>query len=303
VICNSLQKVHHGSYLWCIFYFMIDIKGNVFGKLTVVGFSHINESKRVAIWDCICECGKSHKASGVNLRNGQVRSCGCLRIETLSSMVPYNFDDLTGRTFGYLNVIGEGEKQKQHTVWVCKCECGNITEVIASNLKKGRQVSCGCFNKKKSKDRLTTHGLSKTRIYKIWVGMISRCYNPKRSHYADYGGRGIIMSDEWRNDFMVFYNDMIGSYDKNLQLDRIDVNGNYCKENCRWVTVLVNARNKRNTIYLTIDNITKPASEWAELKNVNYHKMHERIMQGKEGKEALYGRIRVPVERMMLPKK
>ncbi len=133
--------------------------------------------------------------------------------------------------------------------------------------------------------------------------MISRCYNPKVSHFNDYGGRGIRVCEEWRSDFMVFYNDMKDTYDDTLQIDRIDVNGNYCKENCRWVTALVNARNKRTTIYLTIDGVKKPASEWAQLANKSYYRVHKRIMQCKPDKEALYGRTKVPVERMYLNKK
>lgn len=280
-----------------------DIKGDKFSKLTVVGFSHINEKKRTAIWDCICECGKHTKASGTNLRSGMVRSCGCLRKDTLSKIPRYNFDDLTGKVFGLLTVIKEGRHERYFTMWECKCECGNIKEVARCNLISGRQISCGCFNKSISSSRAKTHGLSTTRIYKIWAGMISRCYNPKVSHFNDYGGRGIRVCEEWRSDFMVFYNDMKDTYDDTLQIDRIDVNGNYCKENCRWVTALVNARNKRTTIYLTIDGVKKPASEWAQLANKSYYRVHKRIMQCKPDKEALYGRTKVPVERMYLNKK
>lgn len=252
------------------------------------------------MWNCICECGNKTVVMSTNLIAGQVRSCGCLRKDTLSSMTPYNFDDLTGKIFGDLTVIGIGAKVSPLTSWLCKCKCGVIKNILRGNLISGRQVSCGCHNRIMAKKSHTTHGLSRTRIYKIWSGMISRCYNSKVENYSSYGGRGICVSDEWKRSFETFYNDMNGSYKEHLELDRVDVNGNYCKENCRWVTTKENARNKRNTLYLTIDGHTKPLCQWAEESNVNYYRAHERFYKTSfNGSQILFGKIKHDIDKML----
>lgn len=282
-----------------------NIVNQKFGRLLVVSLSHISEAKRSAIWDCLCECGNNHKASGTNLRSGQVKSCGCLQVEKSKNQVPKNYKDLTGCTFGRLIVLSRSDIPKKGGIvsWKCKCICGKIKDVITGNLTSGNQVSCGCFNRERAKDSHTTHGLSRTRMYRIWAGMISRCYNPNVDHYSDYGGRGISVSDEWRNDFMIFYNDMKDTYNDTLQIDRIDVNGNYCKENCKWSTYKEQSRNRRNSVYLTVDGDRKLLVEWAEDKNLDKHLLHGRRQKGFTDKQAVFGKIKVPVENMKLPKR
>lgn len=281
-----------------------DLTGQKFNKLTVQRLAYIHKKKRTAFWECECECGNISTVPGSELKSSRIKSCGCLRKETLSSKRPYNFKDISGQVFGLLTVLRVGEKTKTNniTMWVCQCKCGVIKNVNKSNLLSGRQTSCGCENRRKAKEGMTTHGLSKERIYRIWAGMISRCYNHKVEHYSDYGGRGIQVSDEWRNDFMNFYNDMMPTYDKLLTIDRIEVNGNYCKENCRWATMKEQSRNRRNSLYLTIDGETKHAKEWAEQYNKDYGKIHQKHRYGKNDKEAVFGRIKVPIDRMKLPK-
>ena len=282
-----------------------NIVNQKFGRLTVIKFSHISEKKRSAIWDCECECGKTHKASGTNLRAGQVKSCGCLQVEKSKAQVPKNYKDLTGHIFGRLTVLSRSDIPKKGVAvsWKCKCVCGNIKDVITGNLTLGKQVSCGCFNRERSKDSHTTHGLSRTRMYRIWAGMISRCYNSNVQHYPDYGGRGIGVSDEWKNDFMVFYKDMKDTYNDTLQIDRIDVNGNYCKENCKWSTYKEQSRNRRNSVYLTVDGDRKLLVEWAEDKNIDKQLLHSRRQGGFTDKQVVFGKIKVPIENMKLPKK
>jgi hypothetical protein len=269
-----------------------DITGQRFDRLTVVKYSHRDEVKRVAVWECMCDCGKTVIAKGVHLRNGSVRSCGCLRLDALASKPAHNFDDLTGQKFHRLTVLNRvpNERGYNTTRWLCRCDCGTEKVVDRTNLASGKIRSCGCFNSERRAERQLTHGLSKTKLYKVWSWMLTRCYNEKCEHYKDYGGRGIGVSDEWRSDFLNFYNDMAPGYKPGLELDRIEVNGDYSKGNCRWATDKQNARNKRNTTYLTIDGVTKPLGDWAEISGRWYQNIHRSLRQGKSHKESVFGK-------------
>lgn len=148
--------------------------------------------------------------------------------------------DLTGLKTGRLTVIKYFGKDKySHRLWECLCECGNTTIVCAGDLK-GHKQSCGCLDR----DRKTTHGMHKSRIYQIWTDMKSRIDNETHKHYSYYGGRGITYCERWKT-FEGFYEDMCEGYLDNLTLDRIDSDGNYCKENCRWATHTTQQHNQR----------------------------------------------------------
>ena len=159
---------------------------------------------------------------------------------------------LVGRKFGRWTVLEYSHNNAhREPVWVCKCDCGTIKKVVGANLKSGISKSCGCLHSEIAKRRMTTHGMRYTRIHGVWAGMIERCENPKHKDYKSYGGRGITVCDEWRKDFVAFKDWAYqNGYDENAKqgqctLDRKDVNGNYCPDNCRWVSMAEQNKNKR----------------------------------------------------------
>lgn len=193
--------------------------------------------------------------------------------------------DLTGQKFGLLTVIGLAETDTRKTYWVCKCDCGNMKTVRSDSLLCGAIKSCGCIKRKQDEVNLTKnhrHKMSGTRIYSEWQGMKGRCYNKGNARYADWGGRGIEVCEQWRNSFESFYTwAMANGYQDNLTIDRIDNNGNYCPENCRWVRQQEQCRNRRSNINITIGNSTRTLMEWCEIFQVDYKTVNARYHRNK----------------------
>lgn len=258
-----------------------DLTGRTFGRLTVIERA-CHEKGKKPHWICKCECGNYSVVASGNLRTGSTKSCGCL-----------NYEDLTGKRFGRLTVIERDiEKSGNGAFWVCRCDCGNHTTVSTSHLNSGCVVSCGCFAIETRKKANTKHGQEGTRLYRIWNGMKDRCTNPNASGYALYGGRGIKVCDEWSKSFKSFYDWALKSgYQENLTIDRIDVNGNYEPDNCRWATYKEQGNNKRSNRYITVNGETHTVSEWADSLSMKYNTLDERIRKGWSEEEA----VSVPV--------
>lgn len=160
--------------------------------------------------------------------------------------------DLTDKQFGRLLVMGRGKTDKRGKVyWDCQCTCGKRCEVRSDHLRYGLVQSCGCYNSETTAERHTTHGGCHSRLYPVYRTMLARCGNPNNHEYHNYGGRGIEVCEEWKNSFSAFQKWALeNGYDETAKrgdctIDRIDVDGNYEPSNCRWVDLVVQARNKR----------------------------------------------------------
>lgn len=187
--------------------------------------------------------------------------------------------NLMGMRFGKLTVLRSvGRDKNRNIIWECICDCGNKTIVTATHLRNNKTKSCGCYRHDNFVIINTIHGLKNHPLYTVWKGIKQRCYNKNNNAYNHYGGRGIIMCDEWKNDFKAFYDWSIEyGYKNGLSVDRINNNGIYEPNNCRFVTMKEQQRNRRNNHLITYKNNTKTLSEWCEILNLKYHLIRERI--------------------------
>lgn len=224
----------------------IDLTGQTFGRLTVLGFAYRNE-RGVNFWHCLCRCGNMTTIRGDALRQGSTRSCGCLAHEVRvgrgkesAGRVSSRFVDMAGQVFGRLTVLEPVRQAGKPLTWHCRCECGKETFVPTAKLKSGHTRSCGCLGLENATKAKIRHGETHSRLYNIWTTMKNRCQNPKVAAYPYYGGKGIQVCEEWLA-FNVFKSWCVShGYADNLSIDRIDPNGNYSPGNCRWIPLAEN---------------------------------------------------------------
>ena len=188
------------------------------------------------------------------------------------------YENYIGKTYNCLTIQNVYRKGK-YVYALCKCSCGNQKEILLDNIVREKQKSCGCLAKYLLKQGLRLkHGLSKHPLHNTWDKIKARCYNSKDGAYIYYGGRGIKMCDEWKNSFKNFYDWAINNgYNKNLSIDRINNNSNYCPDNCRWTTAKEQANNRRSNHLITYKNRTQNILAWSKEKNVPYNTLLARI--------------------------
>lgn len=189
--------------------------------------------------------------------------------------------DLTGQRFGRLVALKQVARGPDGRIrWLCRCDCGTERITMAKSLRQRATRSCGCLLRERTVERCTIHGhsaRSRTRTYRSWREAKTRCFNPKAARFKLYGGRGITMCEEWKNDFTVFLRDM-GFRPEGTSLDRFpDQDGNYEPGNCRWATPKEQQRNLPKNIFLTLSGETLCVAAWAERLGISYSTIYWRI--------------------------
>ena len=204
----------------------------------------------------------------------------------------YDMNDYTGQKFGMLTIL----KREPHTRnrWICKCDCGKEVSKAPYQFKH-KEKSCGCLckaNRDNIGDRQRIHGLCKSRIYHTYQTMVARCYKPKTKCYKHYGGRGITVCDEWlgENGFINFKDwAFANGYTEELTIDRIDVNGNYEPDNCRWATKFEQAQNKTTSVYIDDNGSKITVKRFNRIHGITTQMFtYNRLKDGKSAEEILY---------------
>ena len=190
-----------------------------------------------------------------------------------------------------MTVLGYAGSTKQGAAkWHCKCECGNEKTVVGTELRRNKTQSCGCLHSEIQTAMLMKHGMTNERLYNIWRTMLARCADKEDKNY---GGRGISVCEQWRNNPVSFKEWAIKSgYNDELTIDRIDVNGDYCPNNCRWVTMKVQQNNRRNNHLLTYYGETHTLAEWEQITGIDHSVINGRLLKGWTIEEALTKPVR-----------
>lgn len=193
-----------------------------------------------------------------------------------------------GDIYGQLTIIGDKGIVNGNRHVQVRCDCGNESETRLAYLRSGNKKSCGCMWRKVIKERNTKHGDSNSLLYRVYSGMKERCFSKNHKSYRNYGGRGITVCEEWKDSYDSFKDWALSNgYKEKLTLDRVDNNGNYSPENCRWTTYSEQNRNTRTTVKITVDGETKSLSDWCEINGINYNTAHTRIARGWNPAEAV----------------
>lgn len=201
--------------------------------------------------------------------------------------------DLTNKRFGRLLVIersqnrimGNGDSRR---AWLCKCECGNEIVATTQDLRKGDVRSCGCLKRDLDIKRVTTHGDHSSHLHNVWCAMRRRCRNRNNKDFSHYGGRGIQVCAEWDSNFLCFKEWALSNgYAEGLTIDRIDVDGNYKPENCRWISMKEQSNNRSNSRYITHNGETHTIQEWSEILDIPYTTLYMRFRNGWSADKAL----------------
>lgn len=261
-----------------------DLTGKRFGEITVLQKAEsIREpnGKLVTMWKCQCDCGTIFVVKGASLRSGNTKSCGCTKE-----------DNLLGNRYGNLTVLEKSKgirhpNGKVSTAWLCRCDCGRKVVVESQSLKSGNTKSCGCLRRKIYSEKFTKHGMSSTRIYGIWAGIVNRCTNENCDSHGIYIKRGITICEEWRKSPEKFIEwSMENGYSDGLTIDRIDNNKGYSPDNCRWVDTYIQANNKRNNKRIFYNGETKSLAEWCRELDIPYSRTQLRLARGWSVEEA-----------------
>lgn len=196
--------------------------------------------------------------------------------------------DLTGQRFTRLTVISRAENAGRRTAWHCKCDCGSMTVATTMCLRAGYVKSCGCLLREATAKRNrenAKHGQARTRMFKIWGGIKNRCLNPGSKDYPNYGGRGVKICAKWENNFTAFRDWAIAhGYTDRLTIERINANGDYAPDNCKWIPAEKQAANRRCCV--TYQGLC--IAEWCRRTGISYAAVMKRIYKGWDMERAIF---------------
>lgn len=264
--------------------------GSKYNLLTITGHSK-TKYKIIAS----CECGVIKEYYLSNVKTGKSKSCGCLLIKTTKNRSEARLFPLIGKTFGHLtiSVLLKCDNNRLRKA-IAVCDCGVEKKYHLSNILSGKTKSCGCKNRLSASKRLNNYnkprkavsmakGLSGHPLYKVYTGMIKRCYCENDISFCRYGAKGVSVCDEWKNDFIEFYNWALSNgWEEGLQIDK-DIKGNgklYSPETCVFVTRKINCRNRTTNRYIECDGHVRTIAEWAEVANLNQTCIIRRLGRG-----------------------
>jgi len=247
----------------------LELIGLKYGMLTIVNdLGSGNRSKRIV--ETKCDCGNIKTTDLNSLKTGNIKSCGCLH-----KWMPSEF---IGKKYGKLLIIDFFGFINNRATVVVKCDCGTKKNIKFDYLQSGNTASCGCIKK-------TKNGLSHHPLYKVWSHVLDRCYDVKNEKYHVYGGKGVIVCEEWRNDYKAFYDWAIDRWEPGLQIDKDilapDKTGFLYSPNfCCFVTPKENSRNRNNNRILEYKGKKQCIAEWAEELNIDRYTIRNRLKLG-----------------------
>ena len=194
------------------------------------------------------------------------------------------YKDITGQKFNKLTAISFVKRENNHTYWLFRCDCGKEVIRPSSDIVRGKTKACGCGRSAAAKKKNLKHGeligRKTSKTYAAWLSMKYRCYNPNIKNYDDYGGRGIRVCDRWLESFANFLEDMGESPSANHSVERIDVNGDYCPENCKWASREEQANNTRRTVRVIYDDMTYSITQLCRHLDLNYKQVEYKRSRG-----------------------
>lgn len=237
--------------------------GLQFNRWTVVRYSHYSGH---VYWLCRCVCGKESLVRQYHLESGDSVSCGCARQEM------YTREDLTGKVFGRWTAIKFSHARNHLYYWECRCLCGKLKKLSSMSLKKTKRKHCTCNRK--------IYGSVPDPMYFVWKSMMGRCYNKNSTFFVHYGGRGIYVVPRWHT-YETFRADMGQRPSPKHSIDRINNDGPYSPENCRWVTQDIQARNRRTTHSVSYSGETLTLPEWARRLGISRDVLYLRLFRRK----------------------
>ncbi|MFP3041867.1 hypothetical protein LQZ19_08600 [Treponema primitia] len=201
--------------------------------------------------------------------------------------------DITGKRFGKLTAICYEFTRNSHQFWRCKCDCGKEAVIEKGSLGKGSK-SCGCVKREHLINITRKHGKSRERLYIIWNGMIQRCHGKLTTHNSEYQNNSITVCSEWRNVDIFYKWALANGYNERMTIDRIDSNGNYCPENCRWVGMKQQAENRGSTIIIEYNGERLCAADWSKRLGAKHNIVFQRIKRGWDKIKAVSCPISLP---------